>query len=91
MAVIDRSAEVSAEYVGKRAYIGVRSEVGSKSIIGDSAVVHRGAMLPSHVIVLTMEIVTRPPTSLYFYRMCHQFILDDKCVTNGPLSNLNTN
>lgn len=78
MAIIDKFAEVSADYVGKHAYIGAFSKVGSKSIIGASAVILESAVLPSHVLVLPTEIVVRTPTSLYFYRQCAKFILSDK-------------
>lgn len=88
MAIVDKFATVSAEYVGKHAYIGVQTDIGPKSIIGDSAVINAAVVLPSHVIVLAAEIVARTPTSMYFYRQCHDFILNDKYVvqtTNDPL------
>lgn len=78
MAIIDKFAEVNAEYVGKHAYIGIQSEIGKKSIIGESAVILEFAVLPSHVFVLPTEIVARTPTSLCFYRQCAGYILDDE-------------
>lgn len=86
MAIIEKLAEVSAEYVGKHAYIGMQTTVGPKTMIGDSAVILEAVVIPSHVIVLATEIVARTPTSLYFYRQCHDFILTDKCVQWIPMT-----